>query len=343
MTEKTEEKYEKLWCMLACLGAAVALMAAGVLAGWIVLILVALFVPMAFIIAGARGGQGIGILSVLIGGALVFLFAGVNIALIMMACCLPIVIVMTYVIRRRMPLYYSTLISCVALLASLGILILLTQLLYHADLMTLLLNNIEAFLNANPDFAKLYYTLYHSLMNGTASVDITAVMSTPLDVAVSGLMKTFTVQLATLVPQTAMFCVALFGLLNYVIPRAIVKRQGVAVGKVPTFSQLALPAKYGTWSLVALVVAFIGMSAGWRNFNLVYAIVMGFFSITYTIQGMAFTDWLLKRKLSSASGRIAIIIVIFLILQLFNLDLFMWVGFFEQIVKFRKRQWMPQG
>jgi len=344
VADNTEEKYEKLWCMLACIGAAVALMAAGALSNWIILVLVALFVPMAFIVAGARASQGIGILSVLVSGFLVWLFAGAGIALVMMACSLPVTIVMTYVIKKRMPFYYSTLISCIALLASLGILILLVQLIYKTDLMTLLLGHIESFLNANPEFTKLYYTTYNSLLNGGAQpIDLSAVLSTPLDVAVSGLMQTFTVQLAMLVPQAAMFCVALFGLLNYVVPRAIVKKQGVAVGTVPTFSQLALPAKYGTWSLIALIVAFLGMSLGWRNFNLVYAIIMGFFSITYMIQGMAFTDWLLKKKINSASGRIAIIVIIFLILQLFGLNIFMWIGFFEQIVKFRKRQWISQG
>ncbi len=342
MADISEEKYEKLWCMLACIGTAVALMAAGALSNWIILILVSLFVPMAFIVAGARSSQVIGVLSVIASGILVWLFAGINIALVMVVCSLPITVVMTYVIKKRMSFYYSTLISCAALLASLGLLILLTQLLYGTDLMTLLLNHLETFLHANPEFSKLYYTTYNALLNGTQSLDLAAAMNTPIDVAVTGLMQTFTVQLAMLVPQVAMFCVALFGLLNYVIPRAIVKKQGLEVGRVPTFSQLALPAKYGTWSLVALIVAFLGMTLGWRNFNLVYAIIMGFFSVTYMMQGMAFTDWLLKKKLDSASGRIAIIVIIFLILMLFGLNIFMWIGFFEQIVKFRKRDWTQQ-
>lgn len=337
MGGQTEEKYEKLWCALACVGAAVALMALGVLSNWVVLFLTSLFVPAALITAGARGGALPAVLGVVATCVLVWLFAGTNIAVITGVClCFP-VFVMTWVIRRKKSFYYSTLISCLTLFASLGLLLLLVWLLYGADLMTILLGKVEGTLNANPEFTKLYYSMYHALANGSTTFDITAAMNVPLDTAVASLMRTFSTQLALLVPQAAMFCVALFGLLNYVIPRAIVKKLGVAVGKVPSFSNLSLPSKFGTWSLVALLVAFVGTMLEWRNFELVYALVMGFFSITYMIQGMAFTDWLLKKKISSVAGRFALIIVIFLVLQLLGFNLYMWVGFLEQIIKFRKR------
>ncbi len=84
-----------------------------------------------------------------------------------------------------------------------------------------------------------------------------------------------------------------------------------------------------------LVFSYIGVAADWNNFDLVYSIVIRFMSVIYSVQGMALIDWLLKKKMQSKGGRVAIIAVTFVLVLAINL--YMWLGFFEQIIKIRKR------
>jgi uncharacterized protein YybS (DUF2232 family) len=148
-------------------------------------------------------------------------------------------------------------------------------------------------------------------------------------------MKMLTPAVYLYVPQFCSVCITVFGLLYFIIPRALLKRAGHSVRPIPAFSVWSLPRFFGTWTIVLFILSYIGVAAGWRNFDLVYSIVIGFMSVIYSVQGMALIDWLLKKKMPSAGARAAIIAVTFVLVLALNL--YMWLGFFEQIVKIRKR------
>ncbi len=329
--------------MALCAGLGTALFALGYYAGVFLLMIVALFIPMVFVYLRARTNNIYTVLGIVLFGVPVFLMAGINYAGIMMCCSLPVALVIGYLIAPKTTFYYSVLFSCVAMLASLGILLLCVQLFFQVSLVELVQQKFAAELAATPAAEAVarqsYYLLEtaQSMATGrSTAMDANTVMAMPIEEVVDGVMRFVDPYLALTIPTAAAFCVPAFGLLNYIVPRAAAKKAGVEVGDIPTFSAWSLPKGFGIWSLVLLILAFIGEAAGWHNFDLVYSIAIGFLTAIYSVQGMAFIDWLLKKKMESGAGRAAIIVATFLLLSFINL--YMWIGFFEQVVKLRKRE-----
>ncbi|MEF9863591.1 MAG: DUF2232 domain-containing protein [Christensenellaceae bacterium] len=340
--ENTKYNYKQV---AICTAIAVGMVLLGAVTNGVLLVLFAPFIPMVLVVAGTGSSPSIAAICTILLGVLTWLVAGVNTAILLMVCALPIVIAMSYVIKKQLSFYMSVLISCITMLVVLGLFLLTVFLLYGADLTTLITNTAQDFLTKNPDIARTYYYVINTMQSGAQVLpDANAILSVPAQTAVDGTMRYVSIQMAMMLPQMATMGVALLGLLNFTIPRAITKKLGGAVGHAPAFCDLALPKSFGIWSIALLIVAFLGVQFEWRNFNLVYAIVMGFFSVIYTIQGMAFVDWLLKKKMESTGGRIAIIAVTFLALSFMGAfsfflgQLYMWLGFFEQIARIRKRE-----
>ncbi|HBU11693.1 MAG TPA: hypothetical protein DEB31_02865 [Clostridiales bacterium] len=317
------------------------------------LMLAALFLPMIFVYQRALSSVTLSVLSVLVFGVACFLLAGLNVAGVLMCCILPSALITGHALERKTAFYDSVLASAVTMLASVGVLFLCVYLLYGVSFFDLVLQKTEAWLNANPEMTKqLYYMTNQMQQNtqqtalleadsATALADMllaqrAAVESVPFTTALKGVMRLFSQGMTLYLAQAAAFCVPMFGLLNYLIPRAVYKKRGRAVRALPAFSSWGLPKRFGTWSLILLLLAYIGMYGGWRNFEYVYIISFGFLNAVYSVHGMAFLDWLLKKKIAQGAGRAAIIAAVFIVGFLWNIT--MWIGFFEQIVKLRKRE-----
>ncbi len=329
------------------LGAAICIAIAFGLMAWVgsapaALGLFAMFVPMLFVIAGVRTHLPVAAVGMVACGALIGLIYGWPIAVITLVCSAPAVFCMIVVQKKKMSLYASTVIGCISYLAGLLLLVWLCQMFFGKSLAQIMHESLTAFLTQNEVISKAYYYALTVVQSGDASMMAIAtpmqVMQVPLEQAVNGLMRVIDPAIVPLLIQLSMLCVALFGFLNYIIPRAVLRKMGVdAGGNVPRFRDLALPKRFGTWTLVALLIAFIGVSMQWNNFDLVYSIMIGFLGIAYLIQGAAFFYFFLARKIPSRGGCVAIIILIAFVGMLFGLNLLMWLGFFEQIVKLRKR------
>jgi hypothetical protein len=330
-----------MWVGPACLGMAAGLFALGFYTNPVVLILLALFIPMAFVLMRAWAGVPTTLLGLVIFGALVWLMAGMRYAATATACTALIGLAAGYALKRRTTFYYSALASCAAMLGALGVLLLCVYLLWGGGLDGVLLDYLENGLRGSPELAKAYYYGMGLSQGGEidfSALDLNAIMAIPAETAVEGVMRGVSPVVFLYLPQVCAGCVVLFGLLNYIIPRAQVKKLGGQVGPTPVFAMWQLPRHFGVWSLALLVISYVGTMVEWNNFDLVYSIVMGLLGVTYSIQGMALIEWLLKKRMQSRTGRAAIIAVTFLLLGVLNV--YMWIGFFEQIAKIRKREWL---
>ncbi len=324
---------------LVCLAAATGIFALGYYTDAGILALLSLLTPFVFIYLRAATGVWPAVTASAAFCALAYIMAGYQYMLTAAAVSLPIGFVMGYVVKRKLSFYYSALISCASVLATLFILLLALHLLFGASADSIILSRVESELAANPFMAKVYYYIISLAQSGAADYTvegISSALNVAADVAVKGVMSSVRDFINLYLPQICASLVALLGILYYIVPRAIVRKTGGGVGPVPEFNQWNLPRRFGTWSLVLLLISFIGVMAEWNNFELVYSIVMGFLNVTYSIQGMAFVDWLLKKRMQSTAARAAIIAVTFLLLSMVNL--YMWIGIFEQFAKFRKRE-----
>ncbi len=324
---------------LICLGIAACLFALGFYTNLLFLAFLALFMPMLFIYVRAASGILPSVIVLVLFCALVFMAAGYRYAITFFCCIAPIAFGVGFMLRKKYGFYYSALVSCATILAALGILLLCISLLWGATVYELILGKLEAIFAENPEQSKVYYQLFSIIQSGNSinyeSIDLAAINAIPVDTAISGLMRIMTPQIYLYVPQICSVCIAAFGLLNFIIPRAALKARGYGVAALPPFAMWSLPKFFGTWTILLLVFSYIGVAADWNNFDLVYSIVIRFMSVIYSVQGMALIDWLLKKKMQSKGGRVAIIAVTFVLVLAINL--YMWLGFFEQIIKIRKR------
>jgi hypothetical protein len=340
-TGKQIQNNNKQWLIcFACLAASLGLFALGANTNIIVLALLSLFIPPSFVYIRATMNIAQTLLFIALFGIAAYLISGIYTALIYICCIIPITFTAGYAIRKRLGFYYSVLATSVAALATLGILILCIYLIWGNTLTGMLEDSIEAKLMENPVLAKTYsYALQWAQSGsipGLTELDIEAMLAIPTEEAVSSIMNQVSLWLSMYLPQICTMCVTLFGLLDYTIPRTIVLKSGGQAGDIPVFSMWNLPKYFGRWSIALLIVSYIGVFAGWNNFELVYSIVLGFMTVTYSIQGMALIDWLMKKKINSTVARVAILAVTFLLTMAINL--YMWIGFFEQIMKIRRRE-----
>lgn len=327
--------------LAACLGISTGLFALGFFTvGGLFLVPLSLLIPMPFIFLRTRTNLSLALAGIIAFALLVYAMAGEKIALVYLCCTLVIALACGYAVRRRMSFYYTALSSMAATFAAFGILLLGIWLLWGNSLYGIMLDSIEAALHNDPELTSgLYgvFSLNSYAMGDEASVIPILTENVSTAVMADRLMLYFPSLLSESVTQLIVSALTLFGLLYYIVPRVFIKKAGSAVGPIPTFSMWSLPKNFGIWSIILIFVAIIGANAGWNNFGVVSAIVLGMFNIIYSIQGMAFVDWLLKKKINSVAGRVAIIAVTYIVFALV-VQLYMWLGLFEQIVKFRKRE-----
>lgn len=272
--------------------------------------------------------------------AAAYFLRGASFASIYLICAAIISFVCGYAVIAGKSFYDSALMCCIASAAVLGAVMLFIWIDKGQSLIDTALSKIEAMLSAMPDDTLKFLYRYTSVAAGGGSADLSSITAQSLsalskETAVSGLMRYLTPSVTLTVPQLCSIGVLLSGLLYYVVPRAVLKKLKYRVSPIPPFSLWSLPKHFGIWSVVIYMVALIGYNAGGANFEIVYGIVYGAFYITYTIQGFAFVDWLLLKKISSVPARIAILAATWLLGSV--IELYMWLGLLEQLLKLRKR------
>lgn len=268
-----------------------------------------------------------------------FALRTINCAVTYFATAAIVSFVCGYAVISQKSFYDSALMCCAACAAALGAVMVFVWIYKGESLIDAVLSKTQSALASMPDGTVKFLYRYAG-MSAAGSPDLSQITSESLnsiskETAISGLMRYLTPSLTVLVPQLCSFGVLLSGLLYYIIPRAVLKKQKYKVAEIPVFSMWCLPKHFGVWSVIIYLIAFIGYNAGADNFEIVYGIVSGAFNIIYTIQGFAFVDWLLLKKINSAGVRFAIISVSWLLLSV--IDLYMWLGLLEQILKIRKR------
>lgn len=247
---------------------------------------------------------------------------------------IPIVICIWFALGRKLSFYSSVLLSCLGCALFVSVILGSVYLATGQDIVSATLDTTKQFLQQNETLTRGYYELIQA-MNGQAAGQVS------LDVAVNTVYSLLEPDVAgvTLTMYTAF--IPLGGLSFYLLARAVAKKAGGKVIRIPAFADFKLPSKFGRWSLIILLIALIGQMAGLRNFNYVFTIAFAFFGSIYYVLGMALTEWWLKKHIQSPVGRAAIIVLIAIVL--FLLYVYVYIGIFEQLIKIRQRASIDKG
>ena len=237
---------------------------------------------------------------------------------------LPVAIALIYVLSAKKGLYVSTLICCLSFAVGFIMYALAVQASTGSDIFTYYKTSMDSFLEQNELLTRTSY----ALLNGTA--DIAGVS---FDEALPVVQAYMGEQLMYFLPAFATGVSTIGGLVVYLIVRAIAKAFGANVVKIPPFSEFFLPRHFGRYSVICYIIVAVGNNVGWRGFDFVFAIVSVLLGCIYYVQGLCFLDFMMKYKIKSAALRVLILAVITLILY----QVFIFIGLFEQLFKFRKR------
>ena len=251
----------------------------------------------------------------------------------------PIIAALIIAIKVKKSFYFSTFTVCIGCALSMLVMCIAVYLETGSDILTLIDGWFKDFLQQNGGVTKLYYLSLSSAVTGEMP-DAQSILnydSISLDTAVDfvyGYMGQSVIYGAL---QFMAGFSAIGGLCIFLIVRAVAKKCGADVVSVPPFSRFFLPKYFGRTSVVILIFVTIGYVCEWRNFDYVYSIFMALFCSIYFVQGLAFLDFLLARKINSGAGRGAILFVIVLVsLLIFQLFLPI-LGLIEEGAKARKR------
>lgn len=325
--------------LIICTAAAIGLMCAGYYTDIFGLIFFSTLLVLPLIFIRATAGTPALLVSLFALSVTAYLLWGLNYAVTYFTTAALISFACGYSVISQKSFYDSVLMCCVSCAAALGAVMLFIWIYKDRSLIDAAVSEVRSVLASLPDGTlKLLYR--YTSMTADGAADLSSITAGELsaisaNTALEGLMRYITPSLTLLVPQLCSVGVLVSGLLYYIIPRAVLKKLKYRVAAIPPFSMWSLPKHFGIWSVIIFLIALIGYNADLANFEIVYGIVYGAFNVIYSVQGLAFADWLLLKKISSAPARAAILAVSWLLVSV--IDLYMWLGLLEQILKIRKR------
>ena len=246
---------------------------------------------------------------------------------------IPVIICIWIALGKKLSFYSSVLLSSLGCALCVAITLGSVYLATGQDIISATLDSVKQFLLQNEAMTRSYYEMLQ--INGQAAGQIS------LDAAVNTVYPLLETTIKYSIPTLYAAFIPLGGLFFYLLARAVAKKAGGNVIRIPAFANFQLPPKFGRWSLVILLVALIGQMAGLRNFDYVFTISFAFFGSIYYVQGMALVEWWLKKHIKPPVGRAAIILLIAILL--FQLYVFVYVGIFEQVIKIRQRASIDKG
>ncbi len=242
---------------------------------------------------------------------------------------IPIIVCLWVVLKKRFSFLGSVQLSCLGVALSVLIAILSVYLATGKDITAFILDDWRQYLQQNETYTVSFYSVMQMMTGGTVNPQIS------LNDAMAAVWPYFETSIVYGVPALFAISIPIGGLVLFLIVRAIVKAAGGRVVPVPAFANFKLPARFGRWSIIILIICLIGAQFGWRNFDFVLVIALAFFGSIYYVQGMAFMEWALKKQIKPAVGRGFIIALLAIVL--FQLYIFAFLGLFEQLAKIRQR------
>ena len=300
---------------------------------WITLPMMA--VPGVFI--GARRGFGWGAACALLSGAAAYLLLGQP-GIFLLAMALPIFLIGSIAVRALRRSYDGLVVMCGAMVLSVGAGIWAVQLILGKDLVSYIVDYLAWAFPHNQELSGLAYCLFHAGEISTGALSVESFLALPMEeivayVTSSEQLNSLRSLLSDFLPVLSVNYCVYGGAITYFVSRALSKKTGGKVAPVPAFSDFFLPKDQGLYMILLFILSMLPSLFGWERYLLVGDMLFTLATAVFAIEGMAFTDFLLRLKLRNPYGRGAIIALIYFIAPY----LLMTAGAVEQGMQLRKR------
>lgn len=303
--------------------------------------------PMPAIYVGAKRGWAWGLGFCLFGAGAGWLILG-QAGLLLFGALLPIILIGSIVIHKKMGAYDSLVLSCGGALLTVALAAGYIYLKTGLDPLTYLFETMKTAMETDANVAAAFYWTFRfvDVQSGVASID--QVLEEMGQVTVQQMREYVTAQpqqemlrqiIAQTIPTSAVSYILYSGVGGFLIPRYLVKRTGGEVGKIPPFSHFLLPKTSGIYLIITFVLAMLPKLLSLSQLEVAGNVLLQFVYIIFSIQGLALIDYLLRPRIRSTPGRVTLLVVIWIVVPVLTpgLMLLMWVGLMEQLVRLREK------
>lgn len=295
-------------------------------------------VPFVFACVMVRFGWKPGLAVCLIGLAAVAI-SDTAAAAAFAAIALPAAATAAYVVRKKIRLFNSVLLTSGATLAGIAMVVGVIWLFTRLSVLDFAVNRLGGWLSQwNDDEINAFYQLVRSMDIFTGAITQEAVLATPSGEAIAVMQEMFHDWLNEALVSAMLIYSMLTGLLIYLITRSAAKRHGTEVCAVPNFGDYALPRWFWVGCVGSYLFSLIGENFGWPSFDLVINTISVVYIVVFIIQGLSFLDYIYRKRNFSPVMRRVLHALALLIIS----GLLMWVGLFENVIGIRKR-WDEKG
>ena len=167
----------------------------------------------------------------------------------------------------------------------------------------------------------------------TGAITQQAVLFTPRAQAISVMLDMLREAVNTSIVPVMLIYSLLWGLLCYLIPHHAARRRGLPVIAVPAFSDYALPRRLWAAFLISYIAALAGDSLNLTPSGMLEPTIGAVYAFVFTVQALSFMDFFYKERGMRTGMRVALHTAAALLLGF----MLMWVGIFENIIRFRDR------
>ncbi len=307
-------------------------------AEWLVPLSV-LIIPLILGYAVAKSGFALG------GAAAVLCFAAgsaldARLSGLLAALCLPLALGIGFALRKKKRFRHGVMMTTGAALAGVVLLVGVLWLLTGEKPVDFIVSRLQMSLVDMDEMSiRSVYQFVRTADLMTGAVTQAALDAAPLDDAIAFILNQYrdilNVYLVSMIGVYAL----LAGLLGFLITRSALKKRKVDVIAIPAFSDYTLPNRFWLAFLLSYLVAVIGNSLGWQQFDIVQETVYALYALVLTVQGLSLMDYLYKRRKMGVPARVVLHVLVLVIGSIVTLigTLLVWAGLFENIARLRKR------
>ncbi len=279
--------------------------------------------PVPFIVIGVRRGIWAGVLGLVLAGLLIGVVLHPLLGVGMVFLNIFLVVGLSWAIARRLDLFEYIVLSAGSILISVVALIKMFSWFMGKTVFDYIIDNVRAFISSNTNNFSHIMNLYNQLLEQAVTAEEFVNM-------VIGQLELF----SPFVPAMLIIFSLLYGTINLMVSRMVLKKLGYKVHDLPDFSDWILPRGAGLGFLAILFVAFIGNLLRIKNFEIVFYTLQSLFSFIFAVQGLAVATFFMKIKVRRipAVVRNIILALLFFIIPM----VFMSFGIVEQIFGIRR-------
>lgn len=245
-----------------------------------------------------------------------------------------------FAIRFKLRSFDAIIISCAGFALAAASLIAYVYFYTGNDILTFATERVNAALESSDTLLRSVYLFARSTDVVDGSLTASALMSASTEQMLSYLASESFISyvLSYTIPVYAMQTVVAGGFLTFICTRALLRRLGTEVCRIPSFERFYLPRKTSKYFVLLYLLSALPSLFSWQDLLIAGYVLSTLVETVFMIQGISFVYYLLGIKIKMRGLQIFLTIII----SLFLSGVLVYAGLIEQLIRIRDAKFTLQ-